>query len=61
MRSSVPMELLESIVDLMEDGVIIALPDGAIAYHNQVILDIFGVAKGAIESVGRYYAAAAFQ
>jgi PAS domain-containing protein len=39
------MELLESIIDLMEDGVIIALPDGAIAYHNQVILDLFGVAK----------------
>jgi PAS domain S-box-containing protein len=45
MRSSVPMELLESIVDLMEDGVIIALPDGAITYHNQVILDMFGMAK----------------
>ena len=45
MQTKVPGELLESVVDLIEDGVIISLPDGSVAYHNKVIPDMFGLPK----------------
>ena len=45
MQPGIPVELLESVVDLMEDGVIISLPDGSVVYHNPVILDMFGLSK----------------
>ena len=45
MRPDIPVELLESVVDLMEDGVVISLPDGSVVYHNPVILDMFGLSK----------------
>ena len=45
MQPGIPVELLESVVDLMEDGVVISLPDGSVAYHNPVILDMFGLSK----------------
>lgn len=45
MQPGIPVELLESVVDLMEDGVVISLPDGSVVYHNPVILDMFGLAK----------------
>jgi len=48
MQARVPGEMLESVVDLIEDGVIIALPDGNVVYHNKVILDMFGLPKGSI-------------
>jgi len=45
MQPGIPVELLESVVDLMEDGVVISLPDGSVVYHNPVILDMFGLSK----------------
>ena len=48
MQSGIPVELLESVVDLMEDGVVISLPDGSVVYHNPVILDMFGLAKDSL-------------
>ena len=45
MQTKVPGELLESVVDLIEDGVIISLPDGSVAYHNKVIPDMFGLPR----------------
>ncbi len=48
MHSGIPVELMESVVDLMEDGVIISLPDGSVVYHNPVILDMFGLAKDSL-------------
>lgn len=51
MRSSVPIELLESVVDMMEDGVVIALPDGSVTYYNQMILDMFGLPKDSVPRV----------
>ena len=48
MQPGVPIELLESVVDLLEDGVVISLPDGRVVYHNQIILDMFGLSKDSI-------------
>ena len=48
MQSGIPVELLESVVDLMEDGVVISLPDGGVVYHNPVVLDMFGLAKDSL-------------
>jgi PAS domain S-box-containing protein len=45
MKPNVPMELVESILDQIEDGVMITLPDGRITYHNRTILDMFGLSK----------------
>ena len=45
MQPGIPVELLESVVDLMEDGVVVSLPDGSVVYHNPVILDMFGLSK----------------
>ncbi len=45
MRHSVSMELVESVLEQIEDGVVIALPDGRITYHNRMILDMFGLPK----------------
>ena len=45
MQPGIPVELLESVVNLMEDGVVISLPDGSVVYHNPVILDMFGLSK----------------
>jgi PAS domain S-box-containing protein len=39
------MELVESVLEQIEDGVVIALPDGRITYHNRMILDMFGLPK----------------
>lgn len=47
MQSGTHMELLESVLDEMEDGVIISLPDGKITYHNRMILDMFGLPSDA--------------
>ena len=47
MRANVPIELLESVVDQIEDGVVITLPDGRITYYNPMILDMFGLPKDA--------------
>jgi transcriptional regulator with PAS, ATPase and Fis domain len=48
MRHSVPMELVESVLEQIEDGVVIALPDGRITYHNRMILEMFGLPKGTV-------------
>ncbi len=48
MQHSVPMELVESVLEQIEDGVVIALPDGRITYHNRMILDMFGLPKGKV-------------
>lgn len=50
MRHSVSMELVESVLEQIEDGVVIALPDGRITYHNRMILDMFGLPRGNIPS-----------
>ena len=47
MQAGVPGELLESVVNLIEDGVVISLPDGSLTYYNKIVLDMFGLPKGA--------------
>jgi transcriptional regulator with PAS, ATPase and Fis domain len=39
------MELVESILDQIEDGVVIALPGGKITYYNRIIIDMFGLPR----------------
>jgi transcriptional regulator with PAS, ATPase and Fis domain len=38
-------EVLESIIDQINDGIVIASPEGTISYHNEVIRGLFGIGK----------------
>jgi PAS domain S-box-containing protein len=40
---SATREILESVIDQIEDGIIIALPDGKITYHNRMVKELFGL------------------
>ena len=40
---SATREILESVIDQIEDGIIIALPDGKITYHNYMVKELFGL------------------
>jgi PAS domain S-box-containing protein len=36
-------ELLESLIDQIEDGIVLALPDGKITYYNRMVKALFGL------------------
>lgn len=40
---SATREILESVIDQIEDGIIIALPDGKITYYNRMVKELFGL------------------
>ena len=37
-------EVLESLIDQIEDGIVLALPDGKITYYNRMVKTLFGLA-----------------
>lgn len=45
MHPNLPMELIETVLDQIEDGVLIAFPDGKISYCNGAVHDLFGLPK----------------
>jgi len=45
MHLTATREVLESVIDQIEDGIIIALPDGKITYYNHMVKELFGLTE----------------
>ncbi len=43
---SATREILASVIDQIEDGIVIALPDGKITYYNSIVKELFGLGDG---------------
>lgn len=45
MHLTATREVLESVIDQIEDGIIIALPNGKITYYNHMVKELFGLTE----------------